>query len=93
MFRQDIGPDRLDFPTTIHTSEDLHTIRLLLWRIERQTTITMTHHYSQNLTRVVTFMITITSLPETLQVLIIHFPSQHWLALEDVLEVDTYVVS
>ena len=50
-------------------------------------------HISQNLTRVVTFMITITSLPESLQVLINHFPSQHWLVLEDILEVDTYVVS
>ena len=50
-------------------------------------------HFSQNLTRVVTFMITITSLPETLKVLIIHFPSQHWLLLEDVLEVDMYGVS
>ena len=38
-------------------------------------------------------MITMTSLPETLQVLLNHFLSQHWLVLEDILEVDTYVVS
>ena len=57
-------------------------------------------HISQDLTRAVLaalkgchFMITITSLPETLQVLINHFLSQHWLVLKDILEVDMYVVS